>query len=136
MSKDDTKSTHTLIQEKRHLEATIRYLRVVLAPAIAALQSVNAGFTEDNFGREIRDGLAALDATKEGGTSEQELIESSRLAEQVRSLREASEALIDWMREAELELGGPLNVGYRARVQKPVVIGRMRDVLKATKEEP
>jgi hypothetical protein len=35
------------------------------------------------------------------------------------------------MVEAEEELGAPLALGYRAKVQKPVVIARARDALKA-----
>lgn len=57
------------------------------------------------------------------------------LEEQVRILREASKALIDWMQDAESELGGPLKVGYKALVQKPVIVEKMRIALETTKEE-
>lgn len=69
-----------------------------------------------------------------------EIVEEPRdriatLQEQVRILREATEVLIDWMGEAEIELGGPLNVGYKARMQKPVAVEKVRAALEATKEE-
>ena len=43
----------------------VRLLREALSQVIAGLQHANEGYSEDNFGDEIRAGLAALEATKE-----------------------------------------------------------------------
>ena len=42
----------------------VRLLREALSQVIAGLQHANEGYSEDNFGDEIRAGLAALEATK------------------------------------------------------------------------
>lgn len=45
-------------------ENRVQILRKALSRAIAGLQHANEGCSEDNFGDEIRAGLAALEATK------------------------------------------------------------------------
>ena len=46
------------------MESTIKILRKALSRVTAGLQHANEGYSEDNFGDEIRAGLAALEATK------------------------------------------------------------------------
>lgn len=46
-------------------ENRVQILRKALSRVIAGLQHANEGYSEDNFGDEIRAGLAALEATKE-----------------------------------------------------------------------
>lgn len=59
---DDAK----LIASAPLLQEHVRILREALAKVVAGLQHANEGYSEDNFGDEIRAGLAALEATKEG----------------------------------------------------------------------
>lgn len=46
----------------------VQLLRKALEQTVAALQSANATYSEDNFGQAIKDGLEALEATSEGAT--------------------------------------------------------------------
>lgn len=66
MATDDTnKSTHTLIQEKRHLEAKITYLRAVLSDNLQAWEGEEESVKEEHA-ELIEEARAALEETKEG----------------------------------------------------------------------
>jgi len=45
----------------------------------------------------------------------------------------ACEATLTWLLEAEAELGKPLPVKYEARVQKPVMVERLRAAIAKAK---
>lgn len=58
---EDTQTADAGSKAREH----VRILREALAKVVAGLQHANEGYSEDNFGDEIRAGLAALEATKE-----------------------------------------------------------------------
>lgn len=53
------------------------------------------------------------------------------VAGQLAQLLTATKGLIKWLSDCEDELGEPIKVGYRGRVQKPVAIARVRDAIAA-----
>ena len=59
---DDAK----LIASAPRLAEQVRILREALTKVTVGLQQANEGYSDDNFGDEIRAGLSALEATKEG----------------------------------------------------------------------
>ena len=62
------------------------------------------------------------------------MMANARLIAAAPELLEACEAVLYWLQAAEMELDGPLPVGYAARVQKPVVVEKLRvAITKATK---
>lgn len=62
----DTSAVVALQEECDQLRERVRILREALERVTTGLQQANEGYSEDNFGDEIRTGLAALEATKEG----------------------------------------------------------------------
>jgi hypothetical protein len=65
-----------------------------------------------------------LEPTPKGG-----VMSKSEEAKKLRACEEALESVLRWAIEAEVELGRPLRLKYRANIQKPVVFEKVRAAL-------